>query len=77
MCGQQLSLCFRYDRNKALVAFATAEFNRAVHEGKQGVILSEADVFTRVVWCATLANEDVSCDASLAAVDFYTQAFTF
>jgi hypothetical protein len=46
----------------------------AFNEGKQGVILADADVFTWVECGAALANDDVAGDDQLATVALYAKA---
>jgi hypothetical protein len=43
--------------------------------GKQGVILAHADVFTSMVFGATLTDENVASQYYLAAEAFDTKAF--
>jgi hypothetical protein len=41
------------------------------------VVLADADVQSGIMLCAALANEDVACDACLAAIDLDAQSFGF
>lgn len=63
-----LSFCLRYYRNSALVLATLVEIHNAVNESVQGVVLADTHILTRVVLCATLANDDVAGDDCLAAV---------
>ena len=53
-------------RNDALVVAGLAEIHRAIDERKQRVVFADADVQTRIVLRAALANDDVAGDALLA-----------
>ena len=61
---------------RAVVGLLT-ELNDAVFQRKQRVILAHAYVFTGVMLGASLANDDVSSDATLAAINLDAEPFTF
>ena len=61
---------------RAVVGLLT-ELNDAVFQRKQRVIFAHADVFTGVMLGAALANDDVSSDATLAAINLDAEPFTF
>jgi hypothetical protein len=53
------------------------ESYRAILEGKQGVILANANVITRMMLGAALTNENVACFGELSAVNLYSQSLAF
>lgn len=64
-------------RYKRLVVFFLLELNGSIYQCKQGMVFTNAYVFTGVVFGAALANNDVPCDALLAAKNFNAQSFAF
>jgi hypothetical protein len=52
-----------------------AEFHNAVGQCKERVVFAHSNVFTWVVLRTALTNDDVPCDATLAAKDFDAQPF--
>ena len=67
-----LSFCLRYYRNSALVLATLVEIHNAVNESVQGVVLADTHILTRVVLCATLANDDVAGDNLLSTPNLNT-----
>ena len=66
-----------YDTNELPILRTLAlELHKSVLLGEQGVIAAEANILASVDTCATLANDDISGNNFLAAVDFDAQAFT-
>ena len=61
---------------RAVVGLLT-ELHDAVFQREQRVILAHADVFTGVMLGAALANDDVSSDTTLAAINLDAEPFTF
>ena len=47
------------------MTLTAVEFHLTVSEGIQRVVLAHTYIFTRIVNCAALTNDDVACDASL------------
>ena len=66
----------RVHGNKSSVVFSFFKFNNAVSKCKQSEIFSNANVFSRMVNRATLANDDVTGDDWLSTKNFYTKALT-
>jgi hypothetical protein len=64
-----------YDVDDA-TAGATLDFetDHSIRLGKQRVVAAEADVFSRVIFCAALTDQDVSGDDLLAAELLEAQA---
>lgn len=69
-----LSFSFWQNGNDALVVACLTEFHDAVNQGIQCVVLANTYVFAWIVLCATLAYDDVACDAFLTAPDFNTKS---
>ena len=69
-----LSFCLRYYRNSALVLATLVEIHNAVNESVQGVVLADTHILTRVVLCATLANDDVGGDNLLSTPNLNTSS---
>jgi hypothetical protein len=61
-------------RNHRSVLTSFAEFDDAVCQCEERVILAHADVLTRMVNRTPLANDDVAGDGWLATEDLYAQA---
>lgn len=61
--------------NKGSVLFSFAEFNNSIGQREQSEVSSDSNIFTRMIFRTTLANENVAGDGWLAAVNFYTEAF--
>ena len=61
-----------------LAAFLTGgEHYNAVYEGEESVVLTHAYVKTGVVYCATLALDDIAGLAVGTTEDFHTESFAF
>ena len=56
-----LSFYFRDYRNDALVATTFVEIHCSIYECVEGVVLTDTYIFTWVVTCTALANDDVAC----------------
>ena len=73
--GVRRRLLGRYDRHILTLGSA---FDNKLHlagdQCEQGVILTHADVLTRMGLGATLANDDAACVDRLTAIDLYAQA---
>lgn len=74
----------RDDRSSRLVgcgggdvdpAAVAVEEDIAFHEGEDGVVFADADVFAGVPLGATLAEDDVAGDDDFAAKLFHAEAF--
>lgn len=63
------------DRNVGSVVCFFAEFHDAVGQCEQRVVFTDTDIFTGMVLRSSLTNNDVACDASLAAKNFDAQSF--
>ena len=63
------------DRHQRLVT-RLSELDDTVGESVDGEVLAEANILTRVVDRAALADDDVAIDSRLATKDFYAEAFT-
>lgn len=63
------------DRDEALVALSLREDYSTIGQSIECMILAHGHVATRVVLCASLANEDVSGLTSLSSKDLYAEAF--
>ena len=68
---KKLLLFCGYHGDVAAVAASTMEFDHAVDEGEEGVILAHADILARVVGGAALTDDDVAGDALLTTKDFH------
>ena len=73
--GFQSSVSRGNHGDKRTVVRLLAELDDAVGQGKQGVVLADADVDARMVLGAALTHEDVASNALLTTKDFYTQPF--
>jgi len=73
-----LGFCrFGQNRNERTVVAFFGKHHRARYEGKQGVVFADADVFSRMVAGAALANNDVAGNGRLTSEDFNAQSFAF
>lgn len=61
--------------HESSVVSSFAEFNNTVSKCEQCKVSSDSYIFTCMVFRAALANENISGDGRLAAIDFYTEAF--
>ena len=68
-------LCKREDRNERTVFHFLLEFDDAVDEGEEGMILAHSDVQSGVVYRSALAEDDVAGFCELAAIDLDAQTF--
>ena len=59
-----LSISF-FNRNYATVTLTAVESYNTINESEESVILTHTYVFTRIVNCTTLTNDNVTCNASL------------
>lgn len=59
--------CQRLDKSKTSFAAAIAELHRAADLGKQGIVLADANIRTRLDRCPTLTNDDCAAGYNLAA----------
>jgi hypothetical protein len=67
-----------YDADGTYLARSLAlEFYDPFCGGKEGVILADTDVATRIKLGATLTNDDVAGDNQLSGVTFHAQALGF
>lgn len=46
--------------NERTVVFAFAEYHRTVYQCKQRVVFTHSNIVTRMVNCASLANQDIT-----------------
>jgi hypothetical protein len=63
-----------------MYGFASAlvgELHHAIREGEEGVVTTQANVFTGMYSSTTLANQNVTGYAILAAINFDAQSFAF
>ena len=67
-----LCFSFRYDRNETFVSSSFAEINHSVYKSIERVVFTDTNVLSRVVLCATLANDDVSGNHFLPSVHLDT-----
>ena len=52
------------------------EFDDAVTQGIQGVILAHADILARIVLRAALTNDDVASNGGLSTEKFHSESLT-
>lgn len=73
------ALCFSHGSyvDEAASVAAFSEEDGAVYESVEGVVLADANVQTGMVNGATLALQDVTGLAELAAKDFHSESFAF
>jgi hypothetical protein len=71
-------LCSGFNRQNAherFIFLSLAEFNHAISQRKECEVSSYTNIFSCVILCAALANQDVAGNCRLAAVNFYTKTF--
>src|ERR1041384_5758471 len=66
-----------YNGDVRFVFAALFELNRAVDESEERVVFADTHVSSRVVFGATLTNDDITCNGFLAAIYFNTETFAF
>lgn len=66
-------LLFGKNGNKGFVVCFSFEFNHSVGGGKQRVILSHGNIFSREVYGAALPDNDVAGNSFLTAEYFYSE----
>lgn len=74
-----LRFCLRlrlYGYIRAVVPFL-AEHHYTVHQCKQGMVFTDTNIFSGVVYRSALAHENVTGFCSLTAEYFHAQSFTF
>ena len=64
----------RVNGNLLAVLTQTLEANNALNLCEQGVVLTAANIHTRVDLGAALANQDVACRYGLTVCTLYTQS---
>lgn len=71
------NLCLGRDNRyvRFVVAFLY-ERNCAVNKCEQSVVFAQTYVVARMMLCASLANDDVACNGSLAAENLHAQSLT-
>src|SRR5687767_7132032 len=62
--------------NEGFILFSLTKFNNSVGKCEQSEVSSDSNIFTCMILRTALANENIACDGRLAAVNFYTKAFT-
>jgi len=62
------------DANERFVVFSFSEFNESVGESEQSEIFSDANIFSGMVLCATLTDDDVAGNGRLATKDLNAEA---
>ena len=67
----------RLNRNVGLVVTLFGEFYQSVNFSVKGVVFTKVNVFSRIVGCSTLTNDNVSSSGGLASKNLDTQAFGF
>ena len=72
-------LCFSnrcwHDRYRAAIFATTLENNNSIDESVERVILANAYILARIVLCATLAYDDITCFYFLATEVLQTESF--
>ena len=63
--------------DKLAAAFTFCKVDCTVYQRKQCVVLTHANIQTRMVNCATLTFDDVACFSKLTTEDFDAQSFAF
>lgn len=73
---ENLSVLFdRENRDVRFVVGCFLEINYTVNESEKGVILTHADILSRVVLCTTLTYDDIACNDMLATENFDSESF--
>ena len=71
-------LCFgRLNVDELAAFFAFSEDNYTIDKGENSMVLTHANVQTRVVNCATLTLDDVTGFAVLTTENLYSESFAF
>ena len=65
----------RYYANDSFIVLGLSEFNNAISQSEDGVISSETNIFSGMIYSATLTNDDVTCNSRLTTVDLNAKAF--
>ena len=63
---------YRINSDNAALAAVVAEIYDTVSQCVQSVVTAHTHVLSGVVYCASLANQDVACDAVLTAKNLNT-----
>ena len=64
------------DGDKGLAFFLLLEFDNAVTQCIQSVILAHTDILAGIVLRAALTNDDVASDSSLSTEKFHSESLT-
>ena len=54
-----------------------AELNLTIYQSEEGVVFTDSYVQTRVVFGATLTNNDITACSVLTTKDLYAKSFAF
>lgn len=73
----RLCLFGRNDGDERTVVFLLAEGNNTVYQSEQGVVLTNTDVFARMVNRTTLTDQDVAGNAAFSTENLNAQSFAF
>src|SRR5690606_14648573 len=64
----------RGHRNVGAVVFSFTKFNNTIVQCEQCEVFSNTNIFSRMINCTTLTNDDVTGDGGLSTEDLYSKA---
>lgn len=65
--------CCSIDTNEGLIAFSFFKFNQSIGQCEQSKIFSDAYIFAGMIFRSALANDDITGNSGLSAVDLYSE----